>query len=294
MVAARPRLDRRSTTLIIAAILALGTGLLTFNYLTSVGRSRTAVVAPRPVLIAARDIPARVQISSDMVTVTMRPGDAVDPDALNAPSLAIGRTAAITMPAGSTITASKIMAAQAQTLETRVPRGMRAIAIPIDRVKGVGALIQPGDHVDVIAVTPARQGQAPVAATILRDVPVLAMGTALETASGATPSPDSSQTVSLAVTPTQAKLLTLVDLNATLRLDLRAPTDDKGSKPMLGEPIDLTVAAQRVAAPMMPAAAPAAAPPAAAAPAAAPRPAAPAPVHHSGVEVINGDKVVTQ
>ncbi len=47
MVAARPRLDRRSTTLIIAAILALGTGLLTFNYLTTIGRSRTAVVAPR-------------------------------------------------------------------------------------------------------------------------------------------------------------------------------------------------------------------------------------------------------
>ncbi len=289
MVAARPRLDRRSTTLIIAAILALGTGLLTFNYLTSVGRSRTAVVAPRPVLIAARDIPARVPITSDMVTVTMRPGDAVDPDALNAPNLAVGRTAAITMPAGSTITSSKIMSAQAQTLETRVPRGMRAIAIPIDRVKGVGALIQPGDHVDVIAARPARQGQPPVAATILRDVPVLAMGTTLETANGATPSPDASQTVSLAVTPVQAKLLTLVDLNATLRLSLRAPSDDKSGKPMVGEPIDLSVPAPpRVAAPAAPVAAPAAAPAAA-----APRPAAPAPVHRSGVEVINGDKVVS-
>lgn len=291
MVAARPRLDRRSTTLIIAAILALGTGLLTFNYLTSIGRSRTAVVAPRPVLIAARDIPARVQITSDMVTTSMRPGDAIDPDALSSPQLALGRTAAVTMPAGSTITASKIMSAQAQTLETRVPRGMRAIAIPIDRVKGVGALIQPGDHVDVIAVTPARNNQQPVAATILRDVPVLAMGTTLETTTGATPSPDASQTVSLAVTPSQAKLLTLVDLNATLRLSLRAPGDDRnGDKPMLGEPIDLSVpAAPRIAAPAAPA-------PAAAAPVApAPRPAAPVQApHRSGVEVINGDKVVQQ
>ena len=292
MVATRPRLDRRSTTLIIAAILALGTGLLTFNYLTTIGRSRTAVVAPRPVLIAARDIPARVQITGDMVTTQMRPGDAIDPDALNAPSLAIGRTAAVSMPAGSTITSSKIMSAQAQTLETRVPRGMRAIAIPIDRVKGVGALIQPGDHVDVIAVTPARQNQQPVAATILRDVPVLAMGTTLETPNGATPSPDASQTVSLAVTPSQAKLLTLVDLNATLRLSLRAPSDDRsGSKPMLGEPIDLSIPAPRNNAPAQ--AAPA---PAVAAPVAAPAPAAPAqaPQHKSGVEVINGDKVVPQ
>jgi pilus assembly protein CpaB len=291
MVAARPRLDRRSTTLIIAAILALGTGLLTFNYLTTIGRSRTAVVAPRAVLIAARDIPARVQITGDMVTTQMRPGDAIDPDALNAPSLAIGRTAAVSMPAGSTITTSKIMSAQAQTLETRVPRGMRAIAIPIDRVKGVGALIQPGDHVDVIAVTPARQNQQPVAATILRDVPVLAMGTTLETPNGATPSPDASQTVSLEVTPSQAKLLTLVDLNATLRLSLRAPGDDRsGSKPMLGEPIDLSIPAARNNAPAAAAPAPAAAAPA------APAPAAPAQAqqHKSGVEVIDGDKVVPQ
>jgi len=289
MVAARPRLDRRSTTLIIAAILALGTGLLTFNYLTTIGRSRTAVVAPRAVLIAARDIPARVQITSDMVTTSMRPGDAIDPDALNSPAGAVGRTAAVSMPAGSTVTTSKIMSTEAQTLETRVPRGMRAIAIPIDRVKGVGALIQPGDHVDVIAVTSARQGQQPVAATILRDVPVLAMGTTLETPNGATPSPDTSQTVSLAVTPSQAKLLTLVDLNATLRLSLRAPSDDKSGKPMLGEPIDLSAPAPlRMAAPAAPAAPPAAAP---AAP--APKPAAPV-QHRSGVEVINGDKVVTQ
>jgi pilus assembly protein CpaB len=286
MVAARPRLDRRSTTLIIAAILALGTGLLTFNYLTTIGRSRTAVVAPRPVLIASRDIPARVQITGDMVTTAMRPGDAIDPDALSAPQLAIGRVAAVTMPAGSTVTTSKIMSTQAQTLETRVPRGMRAIAIPIDRVKGVGSLIQPGDHVDVIAVTQARQNQQPVAATILRDVPVLAMGTTLETPNGATPAPDASQTVSLAVTPVQAKLLTLVDLNATLRLSLRAPSDDKSGKPMLGEPIDLSIPAPRQMS--APAPAPPAAAPAAAAPAAAP---AQAP-HRSGVEVINGDKVV--
>ncbi|HZX68114.1 MAG TPA: Flp pilus assembly protein CpaB [Candidatus Elarobacter sp.] len=289
MVAARPRLDRRSTTLIIAAILALGTGLLTFNYLTSIGRSRTAVVAPRPVLVATRDIPARVTITADMVTIVMRPGDAIDSDALNAPALAVGRTAAVSMPSGSAVTTSKIMSSQAQTLEARIPRGMRAIAIPIDRVKGVGSLIQPGDHVDVIAVTQARQGAQPVAATVLRDVPVLAMGTALETPNGATPSPDASQTVSLAVTPTQAKLLTLVDLNATLRLSLRAPGDGRGSAPTIGDPINLAIPAARTGGL---AAAPAPAAPAAAQ-AAAPKPAAAQqPPRRSSVEVINGDKVL--
>ena len=152
----------------------------------------------------------------------------------------VGRIAAVSVPAGGSISASKITTVAATTLVMRVPRGMRAVAIPLDRVKGVGNLIQPGDHVDVIAVTPPRANTLPKAATILRDVAVLAMGTALETPQGATPAPESGfQTASLAVTPDQAKLLTLVDLNATLRLALRAPSDGS-RRPTIGEKLDLT------------------------------------------------------
>ena len=66
------------------------------------------------------------------------------------------------------------------------------------------------------------------------------MGTALETPQGATPSPDNGfQTTTLAVTPGQAKMLTMVDLNATLRLSLRG-SGDVSHRPMLGEKLDLT------------------------------------------------------
>lgn len=281
MVASRPRLDRRSTTLIIAAVLALLTGWLTFNYLTSYGRQKSATVAPRAVVVASKAIPARAQITDDMVTTVMRPGDAIDPDSLSAPAAAVGKIAAVSIPAGGTVTASKVVAVAQAALVTHLPRGMRAISIPLDRVRGVANLIQPGDHVDVIAVAASRQGSTPKAATVLRDVPVLAMGAALETAGGATPSPDGYATATLELTPQQAALLTLVDLNATIRLDLRSP-GDAGPHPMLGEPLDLS---QAVAAAPRPAPAPAAAP-------VAPVPIQRLPPMPPPVQVINGDKVV--
>jgi pilus assembly protein CpaB len=270
----------------------MGTGLLTFNYLTSVGRHQSAVVAPRRVVIAARDIVAHIPIKADMVTTVMRPGDAIEPDSIGDPASVVGRIAAVSVPAGGSISGSKITTVAATTLVMRVPRGMRAVAIPLDRVKGVGNLVQPGDHVDVIAVTPPRANSLPKAATILRDVTVLAMGTALETPQGATPSPESGfQTASLAVTPDQAKLLTLVDLNATLRLALRAPSDGAHHS-TIGEKLDLSQpgsqaprVAQAAPAPVS-AAAPAA--PAAAAPAATAHPAA----RYTGPQIIQGDKVI--
>lgn len=280
MVTARPRLDRRSTTLIIAAVLALGTGWLTFNYLTSYGKQKQATVAPRAVVVASKAIPARAQITDDMLTTVMRPGDAIDPDSLSAPAAAVGKIAAVSIPAGGTVTASKVVAVAQAALVTHLPRGMRAISIPLDRVRGVGNLIQPGDHVDVIAVSTQHNGIAPHAATVLRDVPVLAMGSSLEQVGGATPAPDGFPTITFELTPQQAALLTLIDLNATIRLDLRSP-GDAGPHPMLGEPIDLSIAAApaRAPAPVQVATPP---PPVMIQQRALPPP----------VQVINGDKVV--
>jgi len=280
VVTARPRLDRRSTTLIIAAVLALGTGWLTFNYLTSYGKQKQATVAPRAVVVASKAIPARAQITDDMLTTVMRPGDAIDPDSLSAPAAAVGKIAAVSIPAGGTVTASKVVAVAQAALVTHLPRGMRAISIPLDRVRGVGNLIQPGDHVAGIAVSTQHNGIAPHAATVLRDVPVLAMGSSLEQVGGATPAPDGFPTITFELTPQQAALLTLIDLNATIRLDLRSP-GDAGPHPMLGEPIDLSIAAApaRAPAPVQVATPP---PPVMIQQRALPPP----------VQVINGDKVV--
>ena len=222
-------MNRRTITFMIAALLALGTGWLTFSYLTSVNHTVTDVVAPRTILVAARDIPARATITMEMLEPVKRPANAVDSDSLTLPATAVGAIARVTIPRGSAVTVSKIARVFDAGLTAHIARGMRAVSIPIDKVKGVANLIQAGDHVDVIALTRSEPGSAPRALTILRNTVVLAMGAVYESTT-ASPTPDASiTTATLQVTPKQADLLALADVNTTLRLALRQPKDTGGA-----------------------------------------------------------------
>ena len=292
-VLARP-LDTRTIALSVAGLLAVGTGVLTYNYLASVGHAN-APATQRTILVAAHPIPAHALLTADMLARASRPADAVDPDTLVVPSAVIGSEAVNDIPAGSALTASKLVRPSAVGLPGKVHVGMRAVSIALDRVKGVSNLIRAGDRVDVIAATVPRQDQAPKAVTIIRGALVLSIGTMTDP--GATPAPDatgSSQsqflTATLEVDPKQADLLTLADVNTMLRLALRSPHENLHSRPVE----KLTLAGSQ-------------APPARSAPAVmsplqsvlpflAPRaaqPATPKPVPTPAVAIIDGDHVVT-
>jgi pilus assembly protein CpaB len=219
-------MNTRRTTLLIAIILALGTGWLTLSYISSLQRANQPTGAPQQVLIAAQDIPARATITQQMFTIETRNQSVVQPGALSDPTKAVGSVALITIPSGSQITQADVGTTAQAALPVRLQPGMRAVSIPIDKVKGVSGLVQPGDRVDVIAIPPRQGGQQPVAVTILRGIRVLAIGATLENAS-ATPSPDeqNATTATLEVNPKQADLLAMADVNTTLRLALRSPEE---------------------------------------------------------------------
>jgi len=289
-VLARP-LDTRTIALSVAGLLAVGTGVLTYNYLASVSHAN-APAAQRTILVASRAIPARTILTADMLARVSRPADAVDPDVLVVPANAVGSQALSDIPAGSQLTASKLTRAAAVGLPGKVHVGMRAVSIAIDRVKGVSNLIRAGDRVDVIAATQPRTDQPSKVMTIIRGALVLSIGTMTDP--GATPAPDPNggvqsqfMTATLEVDPKQADLLTLADVNATLRLALRSPKESLRSRP----PEKLELPAPQSAA-LRPAAAPAAAP--AAMPMARPaQPSTPKPAAAPAVSVIDGDHVVT-
>ncbi len=289
-VLARP-LDTRTIALSVAGLLAVGTGVLTYNYLASVGHT-SAPAVQRTILVAARTIPARTTITDAMLTRVSRPADAVDPDAMVVPASAIGSVAMNEIPAGSQITSSKLVHYSLTGLPGHVHVGMRAVSIALDRVKGVSNLIQAGDKVDVIAATLARNDQMPKAVTIIRGVTVLSVGTMTEP--GATPAPDAAGqqsqylTATLEVTPKQADLLTLADVNTVLRLALRSPKENLRSQPV--EKLVLA-GADRVPRPAMPAMGPMQMQPMAAPVPHAPIVQAPA-KPSSPVAVIDGDKIV--
>jgi pilus assembly protein CpaB len=222
----------RRTTVLIALLLALGTAWLTMNYIGSIQHNALQDSQPRVVFIASQDIPARVTITPDMLKRTIRPAGTLDPDALSDASKLIGSLSLITIPAGSTITGSKIGRPADVGLPVRLRPGMRAVSISIDKVKGVSGLVQPGDFVDVVAIPPGA-GPSLLASTILRGLRVLAVGPMLEDPS-ATPSPaeQSSTTVTLEVTPKQVDLLEMADAKTELRLSLRSPREPLNSLPV--------------------------------------------------------------
>ena len=277
-------MNTRRTTLLIAIILAVGTGWLTLTYLSAL---KPANNAQRAVLVATQEIPARSRITAEMVSKQMRPAQGVEPDAVAEPAQAVGSLALITIPTGGQITSSKIGTNVAQALPVRLEPGMRAVSIPVDRVKDVAGLVQPGDRVDVIAIPPSKNtGPPPKAVTIFRAIRVLAVGNALENPS-ATPSPQEEQaaTVTLEVTPRQADLLAWADSNATLRLALRSPREPTRTE--VAETLTISGNSQQQSAP---AAAPAPALPAPMPPA---MPAKPTTQRLSGpVELIIGDQIV--
>ncbi|HEV2262446.1 MAG TPA: Flp pilus assembly protein CpaB [Candidatus Rubrimentiphilum sp.] len=225
-------MNSRRTTFIIALVLAIGAGWLTLNYISSIQRASAINNQPREILVAAQDIPARVPITPAMLTKATRPAAAIEPDAITDPSKAIGAISLITIPSGGTITLSKVGHPSDMPLPVRLRPGMRALSIPIDKVKAVSGLIEPGDRVDVIAIPPKTGDTPPAAVTILRGILVLAVGPLLENTS-ATPSPENqvSTTITLAVTPKQADLIEMADVNTTLRLALRSPREPLNSEP---------------------------------------------------------------
>ncbi len=225
-------MNSRRMTLIIALILAIGTGWLTLNYLSSIQRSSAINNEPRQIVVASQEIPARVPITPAMLSTVTRPAAAVEPDAFTDPSKVVGALSLITIPAGGTITLSKVGHPSDMPLPVRLQPGSRAISIPIDKVKAVSGLIEPGDRVDVIAIPPKSGDSPPPAATILRGIRVLAVGPLLENSS-ATPAPENqvSTTITLEVTPKQADLLEMADVNTNIRLALRSPREPLNSQP---------------------------------------------------------------
>ncbi|MFY9631951.1 MAG: Flp pilus assembly protein CpaB [Candidatus Cybelea sp.] len=281
-------MNTRRTTLLIAIILAVGTGWLTLTYLSSLRPPQNEM---RPVLIATQEIAARSRITDSMFRTEQRPANSLQPDAIGNANAAVGSLALVTIPSGSQLTSSDLGSNVAFALPVRLQPGMRAVSIPVDRVKGVSGMILPGDRVDVIAIPPGNSGSGgpPRAVTIFRGIRVLAVGTNLENAS-ATPSPEeqTAATVTLEVNPKQADTLAWADANANLRLALRSPREPIRSQPT--EELVLAGGSNGPAGPPAPVppvglAAPIPVPPLAAAPAVR--------VLTSPVELIVGDQVVT-
>ncbi len=159
-------MKRSNRLLILLGILLAITGAGLAMVLASGGGSKTpgpaasASATPEPkvqVVVAAKNIAAGVQITADMLTTSQEPqskvtnlGDTfVDAASVN------GRITATSVTKGQIIVGSRDLLipgsmADGQSVSASVASGMLGVTVEVDQVNGVGTLIVPGDHVDII------------------------------------------------------------------------------------------------------------------------------------------------
>ena len=132
----------------------------------------------------------------------------------------IGREVLFPLGKGQPILDGDLSAAGSGTgLASKIPDGMRAVALRSDEVVGVAGFLVPGSHLDVLVTYHSDISPEPVTATVLQDAVVLAAGHQLE------PDPEGKTSdvtvVTLLLTPEQAKRAVLASTQGAIHFVLR-------------------------------------------------------------------------
>ena len=147
---------KRSNRLIflIGILLAAVAGVGAFFLLQGGGGGKPAATpAVTTVVEAAVDIPLGTKILEGMVVATEYPLDKAPTGGYTQTSQVIGYTVRTDVTNGAMITAAMLGVTGAGSITDITPlidSGKRAMAIRVDQTTGVGTLVKPGDHVDLV------------------------------------------------------------------------------------------------------------------------------------------------
>jgi pilus assembly protein CpaB len=215
-------MSRGSVLTLGAAIVSGLMAMLGVNHLLA---NRARPPETRDVLLAATELKEDMVIKPEMLQVVTKPREAVPEGGFSNPEEVVGRWVQIRMLPGDPIVGAKLAPKDAPPgMIGRIPKGMRAFTLEVSEKTGVSGFILPTYHVDVIQDLRDEKTNKPKSRgrTILQNVEVLAAGQTLTT-------PDdksiAARTVTLAVTPAQAEVLTAAQARGPLSLSLRGIDD---------------------------------------------------------------------
>ena len=196
------------------------------------------------VVVARQDISSGTVIEENMLKEETVRKDMLQPRA----AISIDRVANMITLApiskGEQVLLNKLTISGLETsLSTKVPRGKRAITIPVDNISSVGGMLRPGDHVDVMGMVPVpamtpegKQVTQLSTMPLFQDVLVLAVGQEFTAIPGATGEKKGEKTLSpvitLALALQEANLIAFVQEQGKIRLVLRSPEDTQVQPPV--------------------------------------------------------------
>lgn len=112
------------------------------------------------VVVAATDLPLGTALTPELMTTTLRQ-PAETAGTYQRPEDLMGRIVRRSVPVGQAFSAADFETGVTAAVASSLRSGLRAVAVPLSRVDSVGALLQPGDYVDVILTMTEADGLNP-------------------------------------------------------------------------------------------------------------------------------------
>lgn len=260
------RINRRF--LMLALVSAALSAMLVYVAISRAGggSKESESTTTAPVVVAAVDIPARTQITEEMVKVRDVPVDVKPEASYGSVDEVIGKASRFPISIDEEVTSTKVVSLDGvqgtDSIAFVIPKDMRAISINADQVLSAGGLVLPGDYVDIIGVFNVKSAdgteeEAYLVRTVLQNVEVLAVAQTISdvpppaedgtqaAATGSTdgqrargseadPNPEAT-TLTLLVQPEQAEWVFLAEANGTLRAVVRGfgDSDEKEVRPIV-------------------------------------------------------------
>jgi pilus assembly protein CpaB len=182
----------------------------------------------------ARALEAGEVLKAEDIELVAWPGSDPIDGAFSQAAAVVGREVLFPLAKGQPILESDLSAAGSGIgLASKIPDGMRAVALHSDEVVGVAGFLVPGSHLDVLVTYHSDTSPDPITATVLQNAVVLAAGHQLE------PDPSGKTSdvtvVTLLLTPEQAERAVLASTQGAIHFVLRngADTSRSGDTPML-------------------------------------------------------------
>jgi len=245
---------RRKFPLIIAVVCGIAAIILLNLYLkgreaeiwNKMRQQEQKALAAKPkvtmgvVLVAKKDIPTQTPITAEDITFKQVPLEYIQPGAVTSFEQVMGQIASGPISAEEQILSTKLLPPGnvGKTLSEITPEGKRAVTVSVDNLSSIAGLLKPGDYVDIFAlialpkktVSQAKEESEPRLISLFQGIQVLAMGNDLiaskskiKESGSATAAP----TVTFALTPQEAALLSFVQEHGKIKLALRSSQDTK-------------------------------------------------------------------
>src|ERR1700691_3269587 len=219
-------MNRTRLLMIGAVALALGAFVSLFVYKNLQGRGSSSAEPGVDVVVAANDIQVGARIEEHDVRLVKYPAASLPAGTPTKRSQVLGRGVILPIARGEFILPSKLAPENAGAgLPSLIPPGMRAVSVRVNEVVSVAGFVTPGTRVDVLLTGTPGAGGEQETTTVLQNVAVLASGHTLErTATGEAQTTD---VITLLVSPDDAQRLTLASSEGHIQLALRNPLDTR-------------------------------------------------------------------